>query len=166
LRGRVTMEQARMVKRHVERQSARLAAECVRGAGRYQDVAEALGVAKGTVGHLGTDRPDRYVTDYARKLMTGVATDGLATLQAIEDAYEMQVAAKDTETLLAEGLDLIAKESALDGAEDESALRGPLAHADSIDRYRLRARALSIRERLLWERGVDLLNEYRNRRKS
>jgi hypothetical protein len=159
------MEPTRLRKLRIERHASRLSHEAIRHAGTLRAVGAALGKAESTIGHEVTDRHNRAVLDICVRLIAGSATDPLALLQAMEDAYELSdLVAKDTERLIAEGIDAMAEESRLDGAEDDAGIIGGTVHADAIDRYRLVARRASLRIRELAERGVDIHGLYRQRR--
>jgi hypothetical protein len=159
------MERTRLRKLRIERHASRLAHEAIRHAGTLRAVGAALGKAESTIGHEVTDRHNRAVLDVCVRLINGSATDPLALLQAMEDAYELECIAKASdERLTADGFVLLDVESARDGAEDLAALIGPLEHADALDRYRPIAKRLSLVERELAERGKNLHALYRRRR--
>jgi len=159
------MERMRAKKVRVERHAARLAKNAIRYSGRtLRLTGDALGLTESTVGHYVTDRPNRAVLDICTRLIVGSATDPVALMQAQDDAYELgAIVNADTDRLIRDGLALMSRESEVDGAEDDAALRGPLAHADALDGYRRVARRLSLTIRELAERGVDLHAMYRRR---
>lgn len=160
------MERARARRIRIERHADRLAKDAIRFAGpSFRETGEVLGLAKTTIGHQAMDRPNRATLDMCIRLINGSATNPMALIQAQEDAFELgAIIMADTEKLIHDGLVLMAEESRRDGAEDDAALRGPVAHAEALDRYRPIARQLSLHIRELAERGVDLHALYRAQR--
>lgn len=150
-----------------KRHARRLAMEALDRAGSRTAVAGALGVARTTISHECTSRPNRTLEaffDLFLNVNTCPDTTARAIADAVNEALEVrELMGADTATLIERGVYLVEQENRLDAIEDTASLRSTTSHAAAGKAHGSALFELAAIEHELLARRVDLLAVYRER---
>lgn len=150
-----------------KRHARRLAMEALDRAGSRTAVARALGVARATISHECTSRPNRTLEGFFDLFLNVNACPDAAAraiADAVNEALEVRdIISADTETLVERGVYLVEQENRLDALEDTASLRSTLSHAAAGKTHASALFELAAIEHELLVRRVDLLAVYRER---
>lgn len=162
------METTRRTEHRRERHATRLARRSIGEAGGPTKVGKALGRSTSATCHDAKDRehPDlRAAFDLLVRLNAHPEVSGRAFAEAVQEAVELaEIVHAEDGVLIERGVWLLEEENARDAREDSDSLLGPAAHAEALRRHAsVAAELASILDELAF-RGIDLHQQYAQRR--